>query len=63
MKSGSLEAGKWADMVVLNRNPLAMPREQLNTLRVEKLLMKGKPWQGAGALPAVVCRGLVGFDN
>ncbi len=42
---GSLEAGKLADMVVLNRNPYAMPREELNQLKVEALYLQGEPYQ------------------
>jgi len=42
---GSLEAGKMADMVILNKNPYAMPKEELNQLKVEKLFLQGKPYQ------------------
>ena len=58
-ETGSLEAGKSADMVVLSGNPLAVAREQLNSLRVEALFLRGKRWQGAGALPAVALRGIL----
>lgn len=57
-ETGSLEVGKHADMVILSGNPLAMARNRLNSLRVEKLLLRGKPWQGAGSLPGVVARGI-----
>ena len=42
---GSLEAGKAADMVILSQNPYAMPKEELNQLKVEALYLEGKPYQ------------------
>jgi predicted amidohydrolase YtcJ len=39
---GSLEVGKLADMIVLNRNPLAMKPAELRSLKVERLLLSGK---------------------
>ena len=60
-ETGSLEAGKWADMAVLSGNPLAVARERLNSLRVETLFLKGRRWQGAGTLPGVAVRGIAGF--
>lgn len=48
---GSLETGKIADMVILNRNPLAMKPNELLGLKVEALLLKGKPYRkGQGSL-------------
>lgn len=41
---GSLEAGKRADMVLLNRNPFAMAAVDLRSLKVERLLLEGKPY-------------------
>ena len=41
---GSLEVGKIADMVILSENPYAMPTTELNTLRVEQLLLQGLPY-------------------
>jgi predicted amidohydrolase YtcJ len=41
---GSLEAGKLADMVILNRNPLSIKPAELRSLKVEKLLLAGKPY-------------------
>lgn len=57
-ETGSLEAGRCADMVVLSGNPLAVSRERLNRLRVETLFLKGRRWQGAGSLPGVALRWL-----
>lgn len=42
---GSLEKGKVADMVILSDNPYKMERENLKNLKVEKLLLSGKPYQ------------------
>lgn len=42
---GSLEAGKMADMTILNQNPLDMKAKDLMQLKVEELLLAGKPYQ------------------
>lgn len=42
---GSLEAGKIADMVILSANPYAVAREEIRNLRVEQLLLAGKPYE------------------
>lgn len=55
---GSLEQGKSADMAILDRNPLSVAPRDLRGLKVEKLLLSGKPYvkgQGRGSL---VLRGL-----
>ena len=44
---GSLEAGKVADMVILSANPYAIPASEFKNLRVEQLLLAGKPYQSA----------------
>ncbi len=41
---GSLEVGKYADMIILNKNPLTMNKEDLLSLEVERLLLNGKPY-------------------
>ena len=38
---GSLEVGKVADMVVLNKNPYEIPTNELNTLKVEQTILCG----------------------
>jgi predicted amidohydrolase YtcJ len=49
-KRGSLEKGKIADLVVLNRNPLRMAPADLLQLRVEKLYVAGQEYRrGKGA--------------
>ena len=53
---GSLEAGKRADMVVLSSNPYSIPKEEIKNLKVEQLLLGGKPYEScrANVLKAVV---------
>ena len=55
---GSLEAGKVADMVILNANPLALKPEALRSLKVEKLLLSGKPYIAGQGSASVVARGI-----
>ena len=48
---GSLEPGKKADMVVLNKNPLKLKKEDLLSLKTETLYLEGIPYkkgQGLG---------------
>ena len=42
---GSLEAGKIADMVILSKNPFETEPEKLNTIEVEKLLLRGENYK------------------
>jgi len=42
---GSLEEGKVADMVILSENPFAIPKEELHRIKVEQLLLQGKPYR------------------
>ena len=53
---GSLETGKVADMVILSANPYTVPASEIKNLRVEQLLLAGKPYQSAkeGLLKAVL---------
>ena len=44
---GSLEPGKIADMVILSANPYDIPAEEIKSLKVEQLLLGGKPYQSA----------------
>ena len=56
---GSLEPGKVADMVILSANPYAIPVEQIKNLKVEQLLLAGKPYRSAKeSVMKAVCRGL-----
>ncbi len=56
---GSLEAGKAADMVILNRNPLAMKPEELLELKVEKLLLKGEPYKKGQGIVSLLAKALL----
>jgi len=40
---GSIEAGKWADLVVLSANPLTSEPESLPSIKVELSLVAGRP--------------------
>ena len=42
---GSLETGKIADMVILNKNPLEMAPRNLRELKVEKIMLGGEPYK------------------
>ena len=48
---GSLETGKFADMVILSGNPYETDVTKLDTLRVEQLLLQGKPYQNIAQNP------------
>ena len=56
---GSLETGKIADMVILSENPYEISPAELGRIRVEKLLLGGRPYRSCaeGALKTVF-RGL-----
>lgn len=41
-KKGSLEPGKLADLVILDRNPLCTPKEDLHTIKVLETIKEGK---------------------
>jgi predicted amidohydrolase YtcJ len=56
---GSLEAGKIADMVILNQNPLALRPEQLLSLKVEGLLLEGRPYQKGQGMASLMARGFL----
>ncbi|MDD5208352.1 MAG: amidohydrolase family protein [Elusimicrobiales bacterium] len=56
---GSLEAGKVADMVILNRDPLAMKPGELLELKVEQLLLKGEPYKKGQGMLSLLAKGLL----
>ena len=59
-KRGSLEAGKIADMVILSENPLAVEKERLNEVKVERLLLQGRPYKKISQNPiAQIIKGIV----
>ena len=44
---GSLETGKIADMVILSANPYEIPKGEIGSLKVEKLILAGKDYSSA----------------
>lgn len=57
---GTLETGKIADMVILNKNPLAMKPKDLRQLKVEKLLLQGKEYHPGQGITGMLIKGLLG---
>src|SRR5882762_9719999 len=45
---GSLQAGKFADLIVLDRNPLKIPAEEMANVRVLETVVGGKTVYEAG---------------
>jgi predicted amidohydrolase YtcJ len=41
-ETGSIETGKWADMIVLNHNLLKIPVTDIHKTEVQKTVFKGK---------------------
>jgi predicted amidohydrolase YtcJ len=41
-KIGSIEPGKYADLIILNRNPLKVKPESLREIRVMKTFVNGE---------------------
>lgn len=44
---GSLEVGKVADMVILSENPYNVDSENIKDIKVEQLILAGKPYESA----------------
>jgi predicted amidohydrolase YtcJ len=57
---GTLETGKIADMVIMNKNPLETPRKELNELKVESLLLGGKEYKWGQSLGGFALRTVFG---
>ena len=56
---GSLEVGKFADMVILSGNPYETDVTKLDTIHVEQLLLQGEPYQKIRQNPILhVLRGM-----
>lgn len=56
---GSLEKGKRADMIVMNRNPLKLEKADLRSLKVERLLLEGKYYVQGQGKASLIARGLM----
>jgi predicted amidohydrolase YtcJ len=57
---GSLEVGKVANMVILSGDPYKTDLTQLDTLKVEQLLLQGEPYRKITQNPiGQVLKGLV----
>jgi len=42
-KLGSLEAGKWADFVILDKNPMDVSPDDIQNITVEETWVGGQP--------------------
>lgn len=60
---GSLEQGKRADMVILSENPYEVPKEELRRLRVEQLLLGGRPYRKASLSGGAIRQVLKGMRH
>ncbi|PKL07214.1 MAG: metal-dependent hydrolase with the TIM-barrel fold protein [Spirochaetae bacterium HGW-Spirochaetae-9] len=56
---GSLEKGKRADMIVVNRNPLNLDKAYLRSIKVVRLLLEGKPYTPGQGKASLIARGLM----
>jgi predicted amidohydrolase YtcJ len=58
---GVLKEGNWADMVILDRNPLENRSKELAAqIKVEQLLLRGKPYKKGMSVFGMIFRGLFG---
>ena len=60
---GSLEKGKLADMIILNKNPLQMDLADLRQMKVEKLYLAGKEYEKGISLPRVMIKSLKNWNR
>ncbi len=56
---GSLEVGKMADMVILNRNPLEMKPPELLSLSVEQLILNGQGYKEGQGMLSLLAKGFL----
>ena len=56
---GSLEEGKYADYIILNKNPLSLDPGNLLELRVEQLYLAGKEYQSGQHIPSLLWNGVM----
>ncbi|WP_371804441.1 amidohydrolase [Candidatus Lokiarchaeum ossiferum] len=57
---GSLEQGKIADLVILNKNPLKVEPANLLSLKVEQLYLSGQKYKSGMGIPSMLWNGLIG---
>jgi predicted amidohydrolase YtcJ len=57
---GTLEKGKIADMVILNKNPLATMPGDLRSLKVETLFLSGREYEPGGSVAGMLWNGVSG---
>ena len=57
---GTLEPGKIADMVILNKNPLDLNPKDLRSLEVEQLFLQGKPYRPGMGIMGMLVNGIMG---
>ncbi|TFH30989.1 MAG: metal-dependent hydrolase with the TIM-barrel fold protein [Promethearchaeota archaeon] len=57
---GSLEAGKIADLVILNQNPLALQPKELRELHVECLFLNGHPYKSGMGIGSMLWHAIRG---
>ena len=56
---GSLEAGKTADLVILSADPCAVPKNELEKLKVEQLILNGEPYRPQSqSVASVIAKGI-----
>lgn len=56
---GTLEIGKVADMVVLDKSPYDVPVDEIKDIKVKKLILSGKPYvRSTGGAMATMLRGM-----
>jgi predicted amidohydrolase YtcJ len=60
---GSLETGKIADMVILNKNPLEMNPHTLRELQIEKILLEGKPYKKGRGIGGMIVGAIKGRNR
>ncbi len=54
---GSLEPGKSADMIIVNKNPLQLDPHDLRQLEVEKTFLAGQKYSGKKTIPQTLLEG------
>lgn len=56
---GTLEKGKFADMLILSKDPYSVPKEELYTIKPQQLFLGGKPYEKvSGGAVSHILRGI-----